>query len=81
MELKDAFKNLSIEGISSREELNKASDDEDRAICPMCGLIYRDDGGFWVCCDGCDVWFDLKCTDIKSEKLIPEEYYCHNCKL
>ena len=42
----------------------------------------RDDGGFWVGCDGCDEWFDLPCTDIETEEL-PEAdmYYCQKCRV
>lgn len=45
----------------------------DEAVCPMCGLTYS---VFWICCDGCNQWFDIKCTTIKSKKHVPDVYYC-----
>ena len=52
-------------------------EDEDRAICPICSLVSLDDGGFWIACDGCNDWFDLKCTctDIEDKKHVPDTYY------
>ena len=36
---------------------------EGNAVCPKCGVVCNDDAdGFWICCDGCGNWFDLKCT-------------------
>ena len=32
-------------------------------LCPLCGLLYPDAGGLWIGCDGCDAWFDIKCTE------------------
>lgn len=54
------------------------TDSNDEAVCPKCGLQYP---GFWICCDGCDQWFDIKCTTIKSTKHIPDEYYCEQCSI
>jgi len=47
--------------IDSDHENSQSDEDEDRAICPKCGLIYPDDG-FWICFDGCNDWFDIRCT-------------------
>ena len=41
-------------------------------LCPLCSLLYPDAGGLLIGCDGCDAWFDIKCT----EDSIPECYYC-----
>jgi protein-arginine kinase activator protein McsA len=54
----------------------------DNTICPKCGLAYGEDiaeNNLWICCDGCDVWFDLKCTTIKSKKRLPDVYLCEDC--
>lgn len=48
--------------------------EEDSAACPICGLMYVDDDGVWICCDRCDQWFDIHCTDISSETS-PEKYF------
>ena len=56
-------------------------EDEDRAIRPTCSLVYPDDGGFWIGCNGCNNWFDLKCTDVEDEEHVPDTYYCLNCRV
>ena len=64
------------------EELELSSDtsnDESDAVCPMCGRVYSDDNGIWICCDGCNSWFDIKCTNIRSRRNIPDTYLCENC--
>ncbi len=63
-------------------EMQLSSDDSSSesqdTICPKCGLVYADSGGLWVCCDGCNQWFDVKCTNIKRRN-VPEFYYCEDC--
>ena len=60
-------------------QLSSASEAEsDNAICPKCGAAYAESQGLWVCCDGCDRWFDVECTTIKKKKL-PEVYFCEDC--
>ena len=76
MSLEDVLQNLTIDSDHDNSYL-----DEDRAVCPTSGLIYPDDGGFWIGCDGCNNWFDLKCTDVQSEEHIPDEYYCKKCRV
>ena len=56
-------------------ELSSASAELDDAICQKCGVSYADRGGLWVCCDGCDRWFNIECTNIRKKK-IPDVYYC-----
>ena len=61
------------------EHLNLgSSDEEDTAVCPLCGLVYPDTSGLWIGCDRCDSWFDIKCTDV-DEKCIPDVYFCPQC--
>ena len=59
-------------------ELSSASAESDDAICPKCGVSYADRGGLWVCCDGCDRWFNIEYTNIRKKK-IPDVYYCEDC--
>ena len=48
-------------------------------LCPKCGMIYGDDSNeLWICCDGCNVWFNIQCTNV-SEKRIPETFFCEQC--
>ena len=44
--VEDALQDLNIHSDSLEDE------DEDRAICPICSLVYLDDGGFGTACDG-----------------------------
>jgi len=47
----------------------------------MCGKAYADDddeNGLWVCCDVCNRWYDLQCTNIEKEE-IPDTYICAYC--
>lgn len=53
--------------------------ESDDATCPNCGDTYSAKGGLWVCCDGCDQWYDLKCTSIKNKEDIPDTYLCEKC--
>ena len=57
--IKELMQNL----IFYSDENSHSDEEEERATCPPCGLIYPDNGGFWI---DCDDWFDLKCTDIKK---------------
>lgn len=55
---------------------------DDYAVCPKCGALYGEDSEPWICCDGCNCWFDLKCSTIESEELAKciEVYFCENCQ-
>ena len=50
---------------SDTDDNFQSDEDEDRAVC---GIIYPDDSGFWIGCDGCNDCFDFKSTNIKSKK-------------
>ena len=67
--VEDALQDLTIHSDSL--------EDEDEG--PICSLVYLDDGGLWIACDGCNDWFDLKCTDVEDEEHVPDTYYCLNC--
>ena len=55
-----------------------AQADESYAECPNCGAIYGTIDCLWVCCDGCDSWFDINCTLLNPNE-IPDVYYCNFC--
>ena len=55
-----------------------SGDDEDTAVCPLCGLVYPDTSRLWIGCDACDAWFDLKCTDV-DDNCIPDVHYYPKC--
>jgi hypothetical protein len=57
-------------------------EETDDTVCPKCGLSYEDDDGgkIWVCCDGCNRWYDMKCTNIRSRRKIPDMYLCEQCR-
>ena len=58
-------------------EISTSMDD---AICPVYGTMYSEgvNNDFWICCDGYDMWLELKCTNMQNEK-IPDEYFCAEC--
>lgn len=69
-----------VETVFSKMSLE---DDDDSAVCPKCGLAYMDDdneNGLWVCCDICNQWFDLPCTNIRNKGRVPNTYICEECK-
>ena len=69
-------------GVVQMFELLTVSDteSEDEAICPKCGAKYgAEPAAIWICCDGCENWFDLKCTSVRSKRSIPDFYYCESC--
>ena len=58
----------------------ECTSEEDNTVCPKCGIVCKDDAdGFWICCDGCDRWFDLKCTTVPSKNCVPDLYLCEDC--
>ena len=46
-----------------------SSSEAEDTVCLKCGLVYADSDGLWVCCDGCNQWFDLNCTNITGRKV------------
>ena len=56
---------------------NEQTSDKDDSVSPECGKIFANDAEvFWICCDGCDHWFDFGCTTLSSEEGVPELYCC-----
>ena len=67
---KEKVSQASIVEEFAKLQLSSASEAEsDNAICPKCGVAYTESGGLWVCCDGCNRWFNVECTTIKKKKL------------
>ena len=64
---------------SSDEEGDSSEGDsgEDTTTCPKCGIRYVDSSEKWICCDGCNMWFNKKCTNIKGR--MPKVFYCKTC--
>ena len=65
--------------LSELQIADSSSDTKSDAACPKCGLLYSEIGGLWVFCEGCNQWFDIKCTAIKKKQLIPEHFFCTYC--
>ena len=54
---------------------------ESDAECPKYGLLYSaDEENLWVCCDRCSLWYDFKCTKLRSRRNLPATYVCDLCK-
>ena len=49
-----------------------SSDSELTATCPSCGgLVFDEDKDeTWICCDKCDLWYDLKCSNVSIDGTI-----------
>ena len=59
---------------------NELTSDEDDAICPECGKACADDkDSLYICCDGCDLWFDFKCTTISGKETATNQHFCGSC--
>ena len=55
-------------------------DSDSDAECPVCGLTFLEDdsGKPWVCCDGCQSWFDFKYTALANPEPVPRKFFCHS---
>ena len=62
----------STQGRGSEEDKDESSQEdseEANTTCPKCGIRYGDSSEKWICCDGCGMWFNKKCTNkMKSAK-------------
>ncbi len=83
--LEDEFQELSNRRSSKKRtgtrhvtETYSTSDEESTCTCPTCGLVYEEDNSSWICCDLCNSWFDLKCTEVQ-EGCIPKKFFCEDC--
>ena len=77
-DVEDEMKGLRIAGDCGHGE---TEEDED-AVCPICGKRYSSDdtvNGLWVCCDSCEQWYDLPCTNIRNKRRLPKSYICEDC--
>jgi hypothetical protein len=82
--------------IDSNEVDDDAGDEEEvtRCICgqqeypgpPLseafssAALESEDAGGLFISCDGCSVWQHGGCVGIIEENLVPDKYYCEECR-
>lgn len=61
--------------VASENDGSDESEGSEGSTCqfPVCGLVYGEEDTLWICFDGCDCWYDLKCTSLrKRNPCIPE---------
>ena len=77
----DALAALQLSSSCDEDDSSQESEteDEDNTTCPKCGIRYGDSTEKWFACEGCNQWFNKKCTNIKRRE--PEYYYCEKCTL
>ena len=44
-----------------------------------CTCRRPDDGSKMVCCDECEEWFHLRCTDLEEPPEEAEDWFCKKC--
>lgn len=87
---KNCTQERAIDDVLAALRLSSSSSDEDsdssqghsgenNTMCPKCGIKYVDSSEEWIYCDGCDMWFNKKCTNIKRR--VPKLFYCEKCAL
>ena len=54
------------------EEMSE-EDDGDCPVCHVQRLSCR-----WICCDNCDMWYHMHCTDVNPNR-VPDIFYCSRC--
>ena len=71
----------SSQGDSGEDNNNSSPEDsgEDNTMCPKWGIRYGNSSEKWICCDGCGMWFNKKCTYIKRR--VPKLFYCERCAI
>lgn len=63
---------------SSEEEEEEEDDEDDGEIRCICG---RDvDKGLMIQCEKCEVWQHGSCLGIKSDKQVPDDWFCSDCQ-
>ena len=59
------------------ESVQTKKDSKENTTYPKCEVRYGDSSEKWVCCDGCGVWHNKKCTGLK--RMVPKVFYCEKC--
>lgn len=73
------LKQLQILSLTSGSETSQSeSEAESEAECPKCGLVYGEDNSVWIQCDGCGLWWDLRCSGVDADN-IPDTFNCETC--
>lgn len=61
----------------TRELLSCTIEDKE-TWCPICNALYDDSSSIWICCDKCNLWYNLECTNVPEDG-IPDTCYCDRC--
>lgn len=54
------------------------NDQEEETHCPIFNALYDDSCSIWICCDKCNVWYNLECTNMPEDS-VPDSFYCGRC--
>ena len=86
---KNSAKEKGIDVIAALHLLSSSSDEdgdssqgdseEDNTMCPKCGIRYGNNLEQWICCDGCGMWVNKKCTNINRR--VPKVFCCERCAI
>ena len=52
---------------------------EENTTCLKSGIRYDNSLEKWICYDGCGMWYNKKCTNIKRR--VPKMFYCERCAI
>ena len=56
------------------ESLTTSSNQDEETHCPLCDALYDNSSSVWICCDICDLWYNVECTEVLEDS-IPDTFF------